>query len=89
LLEGAFTSLELDAIAQLPQQDKQTIILGAWCAKEAAAKAAGTGLKGNPRQWQMSQYDLAAQKVTITHADESFGIKLYCSDGEILAICHQ
>jgi acyl transferase domain-containing protein/phosphopantetheinyl transferase len=87
-LELAFTPKELELLAQLPQQNEKAIIIGAWCAKEAAAKAAGTGLNGNPKQWQVSQFDITNQKVAIAHVGEIFQIKLYFRDGEILAICH-
>jgi phosphopantetheinyl transferase len=87
-LELAFTLKELELLAQLPQQNEKAIIIGAWCAKEAAAKAAGTGLNGNPKQWQVSQFDITNQKVAIAHVGEIFQIKLYFRDGEILAICH-
>ena len=33
------------------------LLMGAWCAKEAAAKAAGIGLQGNPQQWQITSYN--------------------------------
>jgi phosphopantetheine--protein transferase-like protein len=87
-LDLAFTPKELELLAQLPQQNEKAIIIGAWCAKEAAAKAAGTGLNGNPKQWQVSQFDITNQKVAIAHVGEIFQIKLYFRDGEILAICH-
>jgi acyl transferase domain-containing protein/phosphopantetheinyl transferase len=89
LLSGAFTPQEMDLLAQLPQQDKSARIVGLWCAKEAAAKASGLGLMGNPRQWQVSHYSLSNEQVVIIHAGNFFQAKLYYADEEIIAICHQ
>jgi phosphopantetheine--protein transferase-like protein len=89
VLNGAFTQPEIDLLAQLPQQDQATSIVGLWCAKEAAAKASSMGLMGDPRQWQVSHYSLIDAQVVIIHAGKSFQVKLYYTDGEILAICHQ
>lgn len=88
-LDAAFTPKELELLAQLSQQNQKAIIIGAWCAKEAAAKAASTGFQGNPKQWQVSYFDLTNQKITITHDGESFKIKLYCTEEEITGICHK
>jgi acyl transferase domain-containing protein/phosphopantetheinyl transferase len=87
LLSGAFTQQELDLLFQLPQPDKSIRIVGFWCAKEAAAKAAGMGLMGDPRQWQVSHYSQTDQQVVIIHAGKSFQIQLYYTEGEILALC--
>jgi phosphopantetheinyl transferase len=87
LLSGAFTQQELDLLAPLPQPDRSRSIVGLWCAKEAAAKAAGMGLMGNPRQWQVIHYSPSDQQVVIIHAGKSFQIQLYYTEGEILAIC--
>ncbi|HEY9740480.1 MAG TPA: beta-ketoacyl synthase N-terminal-like domain-containing protein [Coleofasciculaceae cyanobacterium] len=89
VLNGAFTQPEIDLLAQLPQQDQATSIVGLWCAKEAAAKASSMGLMGDPRQWQVSHYSLIDAQVVIIHAGKSFQVKLDYTDGEILAICHQ
>jgi acyl transferase domain-containing protein/phosphopantetheinyl transferase len=87
LLSGAFTQQELNLLAQQPQLDRSRSIVGLWCAKEAAAKAAGMGLMGDPRQWQVIHYSPSDQQVVIIHAGKSFQIQLYCMEGEILAIC--
>jgi phosphopantetheinyl transferase len=82
-LMGAFTPQEL---ALVPQLNKAST-LGFWCAKEAVAKALGTGLQGVPAQWQITHYSPHNQKVTITHKGQFFIVELWCEDNEILAIC--
>ncbi|HAJ60658.1 MAG TPA: 6-deoxyerythronolide-B synthase [Cyanobacteria bacterium UBA8543] len=83
-LGAAFTKQELDLI---PQQDSLPAILGLWCAKETAAKAAGTGLQGNPYEWQITHYSMDGQQITVSHGSESFHVNLWYRDDEILAIC--
>ena len=61
----------------------------AGCAKEAAAKAAGIGLQGNPQQWQITSYNLLSQEMTISYAQESFISKMYFGKEEIVAICQK
>jgi acyl transferase domain-containing protein/phosphopantetheinyl transferase len=87
LLGAAFSPQELELLKELPQLEKTTLLVGFWCAKEATAKALGTGLKGNPRQFQVSYYSPQDRQVIITHAGVLFQIKLWFSEGEVLAIC--
>lgn len=82
-LLGAFTAQEL---ALMPQINRE-ITVGFWCAKEAAAKAFGTGLKGVPQQWQITQYAKEEQLITVVHEGESVTVKIWCWEQEILAIC--
>ncbi len=82
-LIGAFTAQELALVSQF----NRVITVGFWCAKEAVAKALGTGLKGVPQQWQITDYAPEQQLVTVVHEGESFTVKLWCWDNEILAVC--
>jgi phosphopantetheinyl transferase (holo-ACP synthase) len=82
-LIGAFTEQEL---ALAPQINRE-ITVGFWCAKEAVAKAFGTGLKGVPQQWQITQYAQKNQLVTVVHEGKSVTVKLWYGQNEILAIC--
>ena len=82
-LIGAFAPQEL---ALVPQLNKAST-LGFWCAKEAVAKVLGTGLQGVPAQWQITDYSPNNQQVTVTHKAQSFTVKLWYEDNEILAIC--
>ncbi|HEY6139356.1 MAG TPA: acyltransferase domain-containing protein [Thermoanaerobaculia bacterium] len=47
---AAFDDAEL---AKFDQEER----LALWCAKEAAAKMLGTGLRGVPREWRIAAYD--------------------------------
>ncbi|MBD3559152.1 polyketide synthase dehydratase domain-containing protein, partial [Planktothrix sp. FACHB-1355] len=79
LLSGAFSSSEIELLEKIPlsQTEKQTIVVSFWCAKEAIAKAIGTGLEGNPRQFQVSFYSHKDKQVTIAHAGLFFQVKLW------------
>ncbi|HEY9600760.1 MAG TPA: beta-ketoacyl synthase N-terminal-like domain-containing protein [Allocoleopsis sp.] len=83
-LSAAFSPQEL---ALLPQPNSLAAIVGLWCAKEAAAKACGTGLQGLPDRWMVTHCSRDNQQVTITHGSENFHIKLWYREDEILAIC--
>ncbi len=82
-LLGAFAEQEL---ALAPQINPE-ITISFWCAKEAAAKAFGTGLKGVPQQWQIAQYAREGQLVTVVHEGKSATVKTWCWEKEVLAIC--
>ncbi len=49
-------------ISELADADRPTMLTRLWCIKEAAAKAAGTGLAGRPKRWQVTElhHDTAA-----------------------------
>jgi hypothetical protein len=47
----------------------------------------GTGLKGVPQLWQITRYAPGQQLVTVVHEGESFTVKLWCWDNEVLAVC--
>ena len=49
LAEGGFSDAELLALGRSVES-----LLGGWCAKEAAAKAAGTGLTGRPKAFALT-----------------------------------
>ncbi|MFB8790602.1 MAG: polyketide synthase dehydratase domain-containing protein [Potamolinea sp.] len=80
----AFTKQELDL---LPQPNSLAAVIGLWCAKEAASKALGTGLQGNPNNWDITHYSTDGRQITVTHGDKFFQVKLWYQNDEILAIC--
>lgn len=86
-LDVAFSSLELATLTGLLPKNPD-LLMGAWCAKEAAAKAAGIGLQGNRHQWQITSYNFLSQEITISYAQESFISKMYFGK-EIVAICQK
>jgi phosphopantetheinyl transferase len=80
----AFTKQELDL---LPQPHTLAAVIGLWCAKEAVAKALGTGLQGNPNNLLITHYSRDGQQVTVTGKGNFFKVKLWYQNDEILAIC--
>lgn len=79
----AFTPQEL---ALAPQQDPQTR-LGLWAAKEAAAKAIGTGLPGHPKQWCITHISADGRQVNLSYADCTFHVHLWYSHSQVFAVC--
>ncbi|MFJ7209087.1 beta-ketoacyl synthase N-terminal-like domain-containing protein [Streptomyces sp. NPDC098789] len=60
LLRIAFGPEEEGLARQLAERDgvgAATALTALWCAKEAAAKAAGTGLGGRPRAWRVTSLE--------------------------------
>lgn len=65
--------------------DDPKTAIALWCAKEAAAKAAGTGLQGNPQAWQISEY--TGDRAIVTYGDRSFSVRLAWHDKWAVALC--
>lgn len=84
LIPSAFTPQEQDWLTTL-EPDAPLIL---WCAKEAAAKAAGLGLQGNPREWQISAYLSRENRVTVVYQAYGFDVRFWSVGDELLAICH-
>jgi malonyl CoA-acyl carrier protein transacylase/phosphopantetheinyl transferase (holo-ACP synthase) len=55
-----------------------------WAAKEAAAKAAGTGLKGRPQDWRASPADGGA---IVVHCGTRFAVAMTQHDNWAFALC--
>jgi malonyl CoA-acyl carrier protein transacylase/phosphopantetheinyl transferase (holo-ACP synthase) len=79
-------------------------LLRLWCAKEAAAKAAGSGLRGRPdawltRHWQLDDEGWTAQVFAppemgnmgdkSVNAGENFFVRLFEADGRVMAIARE
>lgn len=58
-----------------------------WAAKEAASKAYGTGLQGEPKKWCITNYLPSQQRVTVAYDNQSFNCQILNLTTEILAIC--
>jgi acyl transferase domain-containing protein/phosphopantetheinyl transferase len=61
-------------------------VLALWCAKEAAAKAAGLGFEGNPKRWIVVGYDPRGG-AEVEHAGRVFQVRLHAADETTFAIC--
>lgn len=64
-------------------------VVSLWCAKEAAAKALGHGLLGNPRQWQITFCSPDVQQVEVTYDAQTLQVSLRRQADEILAVCQR
>lgn len=98
LLSGAFSAEEQGWLPQKlepdePERERSRRAVALWCAKEAAAKAAGTGLKGRPQDWQViaAQLNRRAGLPTVArvrHEGREYDIALHFeSDDAVLALC--
>ena len=92
LISGGFSPDEQMLIAaQEPERSQQAIAL--WCAKEAAAKAAGTGLEGRPLDWQIvaAHLDLksgAPAVARVRRGASDYDCALHVeADGAVIALC--
>jgi phosphopantetheine--protein transferase-like protein len=71
--EVAFSNSEREVIASLPADSREEWLIRCWCAKEAVAKALGTGLIEGPRSVAVVAVDLAGERVAIRLAGELAG----------------
>ena len=84
-LKIAFTPEELTL---LPNQNPESLIIF-WAAKEAAFKAYGTSLQGDPKKWCITNYFPSEQKVILAYNNQSFNCQIWNLTTEIVAICQQ
>jgi phosphopantetheine--protein transferase-like protein len=88
-LEGAFSDDERALIEGVPEGARLSSVAGLWCAKEAAAKAHGTGLKGDPRKWSVSAISARDGRASVRHEDSEYQVWLYASGEEVMAFCEK
>jgi phosphopantetheinyl transferase len=65
LAEGGFASAETALLDDCPAPERNDWLLRLWCAKEAAGKALGVGLQGNPLNFVVSQINRARKTVEV------------------------
>ncbi len=82
----AFTDEELKL---LPHDSDELTQLAFWCAKEAVAKAVGTGLLGQPHRWLITDYRAHQQQITIIHSGKVVEVNLWFGKNEVIAICQE
>ncbi|MDP3858231.1 MAG: beta-ketoacyl synthase N-terminal-like domain-containing protein [Stagnimonas sp.] len=76
-----------------PGSERRRHTAALWCAKEAAAKAAGTGLGGRPQDWVVvaAQLDPRGGSPTVArvrHGEQDYDVALHFeSDAAVLALC--
>ncbi|NGY05277.1 type I polyketide synthase [Solimonas terrae] len=93
LITGGFAPSEHVWLQTTHGVDRSRIALALWAAKEAAAKAAGSGLLGRPRDWQViaAQLDRRSSSPTVArvrHGEHDYDIALHFENsGAVLALC--
>ncbi len=80
----AFTATEL---ALIPKENRETALVAFWCAKEAVAKAVGTGLEGKPAQWSLVHASQDGKRVIVNHKNQNFEVQLWYEAREVVALC--
>lgn len=94
LIHGAFAASEqhwLSAPVGSGERARQAVAL--WCAKEAAAKAAGSGLQGRPQDWLVvaAQLDRRGGSPTVARVrqgERDYDVALHFEGDEaVLALC--
>lgn len=85
LLDGALTDGERALLAGLQGDALAERVLRLWCAKEAAAKCLGTGLKGQPEAFAVVQADATLDRVVVDHLGSRVEVRLSCSARTIIA----
>lgn len=68
--ELAFTKKEQDYLEQLPGSERALWETTLWTAKEAVAKAIGTGLRGNPQRFEMEEINHDSGELFIRVLDQ-------------------
>ena len=87
LLDVVVKSQERKWLDNLPTNEKQIRIVEFWCAKEAAAKALGIGLNGNPKNWEICAYLPEKRTINILYAGTVLPVKFWRFEQEVFAIC--
>jgi acyl transferase domain-containing protein/phosphopantetheinyl transferase (holo-ACP synthase) len=86
-VKRAFSDWELDLLGRGTASEEAARVLAFWCAKEAASKAHGSGLGGEPRDWLIDDYAADSGLVTVTHDRASYRVRVWRLGNEVLAIC--
>ncbi|GAC1633358.1 MAG: beta-ketoacyl synthase N-terminal-like domain-containing protein [Nevskia sp.] len=93
LIAGAFEIAETQTfLRSLPLAEQKRAAVALWCAKEAAAKAAGTGLEARPKDWEIvaAEFELRGERrprAVVRHSHTDYAIDLRFGDGEVFALC--
>ncbi len=85
LVGGAFSNEEIILMESIQSKERPTLIVGLWCAKEAAAKSLGLGLMGAPQKWQVTNFSASDHKVTISYFGQILESQLWYTPTEVLS----
>ena len=93
LIHGAFGDAEQHWFAKIDETERGLVAAALWCAKEAASKAAGTGLEGRPLDWvvtacQLDPRTVAFGSAQIVHKGHTYDVALQFENRDaISALC--
>jgi acyl transferase domain-containing protein/phosphopantetheinyl transferase len=88
LLATGFSEAE-QALFANTAADQDVSVLQAWCAKEAAAKCVGTGLRGQPRSFVVSAMDVHQGWAHVVAPSRiALGVSLGHYEGAVLAVAY-
>lgn len=93
LIGGAFGESEQPWFAAFDGDDRIKVAAALWSAKEAAAKAVGTGLQGRPQDWivvncQLDPRAVAFGSARISHAGQLYDVALqFVEPSAVSALC--
>lgn len=93
LLSGAFSPAEAQRhVRGLPGPEQARAAAALWSAKEAASKAAGSGLEARPQDWEIVAADLAGgpgrrPSATVRHGNADYVVELGLGDDAVFALC--
>lgn len=77
LIRGAFVDAEQQWFTHQDEAEQGLVAAALWCAKEAASKAAGTGLEGRPLDWVVTACQLDPRTVAFGSAQIAHGHQTY------------
>ncbi len=86
LLSQALAPEEQALVQGLHGQALELRQLQLWCAKEAAAKALGSGLQGRPWDWRVRPLDAAFTAAVVVHEGREVGVNWIPAEGQVVAL---
>jgi phosphopantetheinyl transferase len=81
--DAAFHAAELELLASVPEAERDAWTLRCFCAKEAVAKALGTGLLRSPRDLQVTAVDPTGETVDVTLGGELAALRPDLADAAL------
>jgi phosphopantetheinyl transferase len=86
---GSFTPREQSLLRGVAQSELPEKLLRIWCAKEAAAKFFGGGMRGDPSAFEVEFADTAWDSATVSHGTLVVDVQIIPQQDSILAVACQ